>query len=272
MAASGENDYSNWLAGSVACPSSSIPDEDDDAIDEIVLAAVRKELSHKSSSRRASTVEERKASVEKLVRQSSRKSSRASNSSPSHIDKAVKYTEMHDDSDTNSGSAETYDWDVVQIKPAEDVSALTPGESSSRRWKLICIALLCVLVIATAVTVPLVLLLNKDDGASNVPAGSLFAPEPPSQAPTPPPSLPLPASCVPLYDAVDECLSTDLSPEEADFCVDCVWRFLPANQGYCEPLEVAICNVVSSCGCSFCEDELLAYLDCQTECLIDCQP
>ena len=76
---------------------------------------------------------------------------------------------------------------------------------------------------------------------------------------------------MPFYNAVDECLSVDLELEEADRCVDCVWRFLPANQGSCAPLEQAVCNVIQSCGCSSCEDELIAYMDCQTECLIDCQ-
>ena len=158
MAACGEHDYSNWIAGSVSC--GSVPDEQQESEEQIVLEAVRKQLSRKSSSRRASTVEERKASVEKLVGQSSKKSTTRSMSSPT-IDKAVKYHEMHESSDTSS-SAEAYDWDVVQIKTVEDVSTLTPRKRHSQRWKYVGMALLCLLVLATVITIPLLLLLNRN--------------------------------------------------------------------------------------------------------------
>jgi hypothetical protein len=273
MAACGEQDYSDWIPGSVASPGGSVPDEQQQSEEEIVIQAVRKKLSRKQSSRRSSTAEERKASVEKLVRESSKMSTR-SISSPSSIDKAVKYHEMHDSSDTTS-SAESYDWDIVQIKSVKDVSTLTAGDRDSQRWKYVCMALFCLLVLATGITVPLLLLLNGNNSPSSKVApsasGSLFAPEPPSPAPTAAPVMPLPENCMQFYDVVDKCLSSNLEQAEANHCVDCVWQFLPANQGYCAPLERAICNVIQSCECSSCEDELISYIDCQTECLIDCK-
>lgn len=204
---------------------------------------------------------------------SSRSSRRAPPPPPPPVDKAVV---VNEDYDSDTSDVDTHSWDVVQIKPVQDMSTISSGDGSScwRTGRWICIALLAAALIAVAVTVPL--LLTRDKRTTNTSAATTtdlsYTPTGPlsTEPPTAAPVVQLPSECLTLSDSVDVCLTEEMTQEEATFCVDCMWRFLPDNKGYCEPLETAVCNIVQSCGCSTCKDELVRYLDCQTECEFEC--
>lgn len=271
MAACGEENLDNWITcgPTAAAYGGGIDNGDIDSEDEIIQG-VKRELSDKYSS-----VEERMARVEKLLssRQLSKKSSGITQSrSPPAIDKAAPVVANAYDSDTSD--METRSWDVVQIKPVgDDLSTLTSSKRccGGKCWRWVCLALVVCSLIAVAVAVPL-LLKRKDERSSNVAAGTIVG-SPTNAftlAPTVAPANQLPPECEPLSDDVDICLSVELDQDTADFCVDCVWRFLPDRTGYCESLEESVCNIVRSCGCSSCQDALVSYLDCQTDCEFDC--
>lgn len=203
----------------------------------------------------------------------SSRSSRRAPPPPPPVDKAVV---VNEDYDSDTSDVDTHSWDVVQIKPVQDMSTISSGDGSScwRTGRWICIALLAAALIAVAVTVPL--LLTRDKRTTNTSAATTtdlsYTPTGPlsTEPPTAAPVVQLPSECLTLSDSVDVCLTEEMTQEEATFCVDCMWRFLPDNKGYCEPLETAVCNIVQSCGCSTCKDELVRYLDCQTECEFEC--
>jgi len=298
MAACGQQDLRNCVSGSVmVCPGGRIPEADDDDEKQIVVA-VRHELAHQSSARRPSIIEERKATVEKLVQGQLMKRSSSRCDSHSHVDttidedkaaveKLVKQSQSQtrqsssrrepntyvdkavriNQYDSDTSDADTYCWDVVYIKTADDMSTLSSGENSCRKGRWLFIGLLLAAIIAVAVAVPLVLA-RDNDRSSNVAAATNIMDQP---TPAPTNYLNLPPDCMPFYESTDVCLKEELAEQEADLCVDCVWRFLPSNRGYCKDLEASVCDIVKSCGCGPCEDELLAYLDCQTECEFNCQ-
>lgn len=137
-----------------------------------------------------------------------------------------------------------------------------------RRGCILCVASLLILATAAGVAVALLVPAKNTDRSTNAAAsGNDGGTAAPTAAPTP---QPLPPQCIPISDNVDSCLKNEMEQADADFCIDCVWRFLPENRGYCEPLETQICNVLRSCGCAACESDLAAYFDCQTSCIIDC--
>lgn len=264
-ACSSGNDLGDWMPGSICAPGD-FPGKDGEI--QVVMGERR-------SSKRPLTMEERRAALEKIILSQERStrangsqarstSSRSRQSSQPHVEKAVRAgsTNVSDTSDTDS-----YSWDVVKIKSGDEMSTLSSGESACRKWRWICIALLLVVLIAVAVTVPLVL--KKDDNrTSNTSASNVFT-NPPTAAPTA--ALNLPSECMSSFNSVDLCLLVDLTEDEADSCIDCVWRYLPSREEPCQNLEMKICDVVRSCRCSSCEDELIEYLDCQTDCEIYCE-
>jgi hypothetical protein len=267
MAACGEQDYSDWIPGSVASPGGSVPDEQQQygdcssreeatftqaMFEEVINSRGAKCFCGKVSETIFETVDSRHEAYQ---------------AHPSSIDKAVKYHEMHDSSDTTS-SAETNNWDVVQIKSVEDLSTLTAGKRDSQRWKYVCIALFCLLVLATATTVPLLLLLNRNNSPSSkvAPGASgshqllqlhqYFVFQKIACRFT----MPSTNACRPILNKRRQVIASIAS---GDFSLRTRVIMCTCGAGNLQ--------VVQACGCSSCEDELISYIDCQTKCLIDCQ-
>lgn len=72
-----------------------------------------------------------------------------------------------------------------------------------------------------------------------------------------------------IFD-LDNCFLTEITADEADACINCVWSVLPDNAGPCDSLTEEVCNILDQCECLSCTDELEAYLDCQSDCEISC--
>jgi hypothetical protein len=152
-------------------------------------------------------------------------------------------------------------------------------QSNKKKW-LVCLA--AVLLVILAVAVPCAILVPRNNAAKTNTAANIagegsegggsdtgqtsFAP---TAAPTPV-NAELPQECQPVYDSLDSCLANEITKAEADSCIDCVFGFLPDNSGPCEPLVASVCSVLAQCECLSCTDELQAYLDCQSECQLDC--
>lgn len=306
MAACGESNYSNWLSESLQCPShdgSQVGSSEED----LIIEAVKKELSN-----RYTPIDDRVTNAQKIVSSrrtptptvsSSRnvadesslrpKTSVASNkkktsvkkkkfvpppyqSQPQSVDKGVSAYHTYDTSDSDTSDVDTASWDMVKIRREDaDLSTLSSGRKGGcckckLRWILL--ALLIAIVIAAAVTIPLVLINERNKRNSN--SSAILEGYPTNQLTFPPTAAPvqtLPPSCEPIQEEVSSCFTVEMTQEQADTCVDCVWEFLPDKTGlFCEEMEERVCEVVQACGCLTCQDELVSYLDCQTECEFDC--
>ncbi len=135
-------------------------------------------------------------------------------------------------------------------------------ERKKKTW-LICVAAFLLLV---AIVVPIAVIVPRNKSRSSAAAGAPDGSSP-TAAPT---AAALPEECEVVYDNLDNCLLTEVSQDQADACIDCVWSFLPENTGPCDVLEAEVCNILDQCDCLTCTDELEGYLDCQSECDIGC--
>jgi len=184
------------------------------------------------------------------------------------------------DTDSAASSAAAADGYVKVVGMASvpekaPVSAYRYKPEKKKKTWLLCVAALLVIV---AIAVPVAVLVPRNNARSTAAASSVADTSSPAESPaespsaTPTPTLDaaLPKHCEPVYDSLDSCLSGEVTKDQADACVDCVWSFLPNNRGECPALIQQVCNILDQCDCFTCSDELEDYLDCQSECEIDC--
>lgn len=180
------------------------------------------------------------------------------------------------------------DWSDEESEWSSDASSFSSSLVHSihkgqprKRGLLLCLfTVLLAAIIAGLVVAIVIPTKNRKERSNNAAAASagtdndVSQSQPPTATPTlaPTTALGLPEACTPHYNNVDFCLENELTEEEANNCVDCVWDWLPANeQGSCQQTESIICNILSQCGCGPCATFLEDYLDCQTSCAFDCQ-
>ena len=174
---------------------------------------------------------------------------------------------------------------VVGIAPVQEQAPSVTGkyepESNKKKKWLVFLAILLVIV---AVVVPCAIVVPRNNAAQTKTAantadgqddtsgggteggGTTFAP---TAAPTVA-NTGLPQECEPVYESLDSCLLLNITSDQADSCIDCVFGFLPDNTGPCDVLVPSVCNVLAQCDCLVCSDALEEYLDCQSECEINC--
>lgn len=155
----------------------------------------------------------------------------------------------------------------------DSASAFTPRDTtkrrSSKRGMLICLFTVVLAAIIAGVVVAVVVPMNNDKEKQTTTNVFTDNGESPTAAPTVAPGLG--EECTPAYNNVDYCLTNELTEEEGNACIDCVWEWLPANNaGQCQQTEAIICNILSQCGCGACAMFLEEYLDCQSSCEFDC--
>lgn len=109
---------------------------------------------------------------------------------------------------------------------------------------------------------------GTEGGGGDTDEGGVTSTFAPTSAPTV--DAALPQECEPTYESLDACLLNEVTADEADGCIDCVFGFLPDNTGPCDVLSAQVCNVLNQCECLSCSDELEDYLDCQSACTLDC--
>ena len=187
---------------------------------------------------------------------------------------------VHEDDYDADGPGSTPCWDnhssdsfdsqdsSYDIRHVSDKSFSSDKRSCcGKRGRAICAV--CLIAITAASITVAILVPSRHRGKSNtVASGTAVETSDPTAAPT---SFSLPPQCIPFYESVDGCLKNELNETDADFCIDCAWRFLPQDKDDCENLDSKVCNVLQSCGCGPCKDDLAIYLDCQTSCEIgDC--
>lgn len=146
------------------------------------------------------------------------------------------------------------------------------GGSCSKRGVLLCLFTIMLAAIIAGVAVAVVIPMQKRStntaAANNNNGGNTQQTEP-----TNPPTTKegLAEACNPAYNNVDFCLSNELTEEEGNACIDCVWEWLPNNTvENCAQTEQVVCNVLNQCGCGPCAPFLEEYLDCQSGCDFKC--
>lgn len=173
------------------------------------------------------------------------------------------------------------DWNeeaVSDYSTDDDSSFSSFHNKSSRRrglWIICSVLLLSVIVAGVLVAVLVPSNTNKDRTTDTAAAGTAYdAGDGDNVSDTQPTASPtgeaLPEECVPAYNNVDYCFTQELSAQDAEACVDCVWTFLPADDGNCPLLQNSVCNILSQCGCGICVIYLEEYLNCQSSCDLDC--
>lgn len=186
---------------------------------------------------------------------------------------------------------------VAAVSPEEKAPAYKYKRETNKKAWLLCLLLLAVIA---AVVIPCVLLIpgnndrSSDSAASGTGGGTTDEGTTDGDAtdggatdgdttdggavedtasPTAAPTVAddgLPPQCEPIYDTLDSCLVNEITQDEADGCISCVWGSLPENTGPCDTLAADVCGILSECECLSCVDELQEYLDCQSDCEIDC--
>jgi hypothetical protein len=183
--------------------------------------------------------------------------------------KAPRWTQWNEEEVSN------YEEDVSDYSTDEDSAfASVRSKRSGKRGKLalglgLLLAIAAVAGILVAVLVPGKGKRSTNTSAASGTVGGGDGAAEPTAAPTTAEGLP--DECVPEFNNVDYCLSQELSVEESEACVECVWRFLPSNDGNCPQLENSVCGILNQCECGTCVIYLEEYLDCQSRCDFDCQ-